>query len=250
MPSPAILHLPHASRVIPAEHRGAFHLPDTELDLELTRMTDAHTDHLFALEGATRVVFPVSRLVVDPERFEDDALEPMAARGMGVLYTHTSQRMPLRDAPTTEQRARLLAEWYHPHHARLTDAVNDALTAHGRALVIDAHSFASAPLPYEPDQSPDRPEICLGTDAFHTPPALLQAAQRTCESLGWSVAVNRPFAGALVPMAHYRRDLRVHAIMIEVRRDLYMDERTGERARTFDDVTQRLTHLLQQLAGA
>ncbi len=98
MSSPTILHLPHASRNIPAEHRDAFHLSDAELDLELTRMTDAHTDHLFALEGATRVVFPISRLVVDPERFEDDALEPMAARGMGVLYTHTSQRTPLRDA--------------------------------------------------------------------------------------------------------------------------------------------------------
>jgi hypothetical protein len=41
-------------------------------------------------------VFPVSRLVVDPERFVDDATEPMAACGMGVIYTQTSQRMPLR----------------------------------------------------------------------------------------------------------------------------------------------------------
>ena len=63
-----ILHLPHASRNIPAEHRGAFRLSDAELARELTRMTDAHTDHLFALEGATQVVFPVSCLLVDPER--------------------------------------------------------------------------------------------------------------------------------------------------------------------------------------
>ncbi len=70
----------------------------------------------------------------------------------------------------------------------------------------------------------------MRTDAFHTPPALLRAAQHTCESLGWSVAVNRPFAGALVPMAHYRRDPR--------------------RTADFGVVQQRLTHLLRTLADA
>jgi N-formylglutamate deformylase len=48
-------------------------------------MTDAWTDEIVARIAfdATRVIFPVSRLVVDPERFPDDADEPMAARGIG-----------------------------------------------------------------------------------------------------------------------------------------------------------------------
>jgi N-formylglutamate deformylase len=52
---------------------------------------------------------------------------------------------------------------------------------------------------------------------------------RVFEEVGWSVAVDRPFAGALVPMRFYRKDLRVRAIMVEVRRDLYMDERGRAR---------------------
>lgn len=244
-----ILHIPHASVRIPAEHRASFVLSDADLARELVRMTDAHTDDLFALASAAAVVFPVSRLLVDPERFEDDALEPMTARGMGVLYTHTSHREPLRAPPSPAERARLLAEYYHPHHARLTRAEDDAIAAHGRCLVIDAHSFPSAPLPYELDQSPDRPEICLGTDPFHTPSALLDAARRCCERLGWFVAVDRPFAGALIPMAHYRRDPRVHALMIEVRRDLYMDEATGARSARYDRVKAQLGTLLEAIAG-
>jgi hypothetical protein len=49
-------------------------LSDEDLAAELLRMTDAHTDQLFRLDPrVTRaVVFPVSRLVVDPERFSDD----------------------------------------------------------------------------------------------------------------------------------------------------------------------------------
>lgn len=44
-------------------------------------MTDAHTDRLFDIDEAGKIVFPVSRLVVDAERFSDDRLEPMAERG-------------------------------------------------------------------------------------------------------------------------------------------------------------------------
>ncbi len=53
-------------------------------------MTDAHTERLFHVEGASRIVFSVSRLLVDPERFADDGKEQMAERGMGVIYTTTA----------------------------------------------------------------------------------------------------------------------------------------------------------------
>jgi acetylornithine deacetylase/succinyl-diaminopimelate desuccinylase-like protein len=41
------------------------------------------------------------------------------------------------------------------------------------------------------------------------------------------IAFDRPFAGALVPLPYLGNDRRVHAVMIELRRDLYMDEETG-----------------------
>ena len=55
-------------------------------------MTDAFTDDLFALTPleAARVVFPVSRLVCDVQRFPHDADEPMALRGMGAVYVKTT----------------------------------------------------------------------------------------------------------------------------------------------------------------
>jgi len=40
--------------------------------------------------------FSVSRLVVDPERLPDDASESMSAKGMGAVYTRTSDGAPLR----------------------------------------------------------------------------------------------------------------------------------------------------------
>ena len=88
-------------------------------------MTDAYTDELFALapEAATTVKFPVSRLVLDPERFEDDQQESMASRGMGVIYQRSSLCDPLRRELSGDEREALLTRFYRPHHQALTEAV-------------------------------------------------------------------------------------------------------------------------------
>jgi N-formylglutamate amidohydrolase len=212
-------------------------------------MTDWFTDELLrdTLPAARRVRFPVSRLVLDPERFVDDAKEPMSRIGMGVIYERTSDGRRLRGTLETAQRESVLKKYYEPHHAALTAAVDRALARHARCLLFDMHSFPSRPLPYELDQDPDRPDICLGADEFHTPAPLLEAARRAFEAEGLSVAVNRPFAGALVPMTVYRKDPRVSALMIEVNRRLYMDEETGERRSSFYEMQEVLRRVLSEV---
>jgi hypothetical protein len=61
-------------------------------------MTDHHTLALFSDgESDVQVVrAPVSRLVVNVEHFAKDEEEFMASRGMGAIYTVTSQLNPLR----------------------------------------------------------------------------------------------------------------------------------------------------------
>lgn len=246
-PPITVVHIPHASRLVPTECRSAILLDDTALAEELRLMTDAYTEELFALDGSAPIRFPISRLVVDVERFTDDAHEPMATRGMGVLYTTRANGQPLREPPSPAERTELLDRWYHPHHDRLTRAVDQAIAGHGRCLLLDAHSFPSRPLPYELDQCPHRPDICLGSDDFHTPPALLNLAHAAFTAAGFSVQINAPFSGALVPGTHCRRDARVAALMIEVRRDLYMHEDTGARRNDFASFAGRLQQLLQEL---
>ena len=99
-PPAIVLHIPHASMEIPDDVRQSFVVDDAQLRLELLRMTDHFTDELFRVPPAvaTSAVYPVSRLVCDPERFPDDAEETMAARGMGVIYTQRHDLGPLRKA--------------------------------------------------------------------------------------------------------------------------------------------------------
>ena len=103
---PLVFHIPHASKVIPTDLRRSILLSDAELEIELNKMTDAFTDELFAVDSlkAYTVVFPVSRMVLDPERFLDDDQEVMARRGMGVVYTQTSDGRTLRGPMAGEER--------------------------------------------------------------------------------------------------------------------------------------------------
>lgn len=244
-----VLHIPHASTVFPDDERARLTLNDAELDAELLVMTDWFTDELFALSDAhvETVRFPVSRLVLDPERFLDDQSERMAERGMGVVYERTSHGQVLRSALSSTERQLLIDTYYSPHHERLERAVAAELAQSDAALVIDCHSFSSEPLPHEFDQDPLRPDVCIGTDDFHTPTVLVQVIEEFARAHGWSTQVDRPFAGALVPMSYYRMDARVHAVMIEVNRSLYMNEKTGRRLAAFAAVASHLQDLVRLL---
>lgn len=151
LPPWVVLHVPHDSTEVPREVRDQFLLPDGLLTTEIDRMTDHHTLAMFAdgLPPAQVVQAPVSRLVVDVERFVLDAEEPMAQRGHGVVYAVTSELHPLRRSLTAAEREALLSAYYVPHHARLEQAVADVVAMHGRCLVLDCHSFPDRPLPYE-----------------------------------------------------------------------------------------------------
>lgn len=56
------------------------------------------------------------------------------------------------------------------------------------------------------------------------------------------VAVNAPFAGALVPRSRYRTDPRVRAVMVEVNRRLYVREDDAAPLADFDRIGQRIRH--------
>jgi len=233
-----VLHIPHASRLVPPEERQAIGLDDAELNNELLRMTDTYTDELFPVTRveAGRVVFPLSRLICDVERFPSDDDEPMAARGMGVIYTRTSTRHILRARPDPATRHALLERWYWPHHSKLERMVHDVVARLGACLIVDCHSFPSIALPYELDQTAQRADFCIGTDPFHTPPSVRDALVAAVKEAGYSVTIDTPFAGALVPLASYRADRRIWSVMIEVNRRLYMDEHSGLKNRAFEPV--------------
>mgnify|MGYP000125909232 CR=1 FL=1 len=117
MLSPLCLHLPHASSVVPEGLRGDFLVGAAELASEQLRLEDRYTDELFGAGWPAAQTWraPVSRLVVDVERFRADDREPCAAVGMGAVYVRGTRGQALR-RPDPERREVLLKTYYDPHH--------------------------------------------------------------------------------------------------------------------------------------
>ncbi len=245
---PVIAHVPHASTLIGEHERRLIVLDDESLQREIVRLTDWDVDRLFSWVpdyGGQLFVNTLSRLVFDPERFADDELEPAAAYGQGVAYTHTSDGAPLAEI-SAEERAARIRHLYEPYHEAFTTAVGDILEEFGMALILDCHSFPTKPLPTETATGEVRPNICIGTDAFHTPPVLVESLEHAFRAEGLTVHRDSPFAGSIVPLAYLGTDPRVMSVMVEVRRDLYCDEATGERTAEFARVRALLERCVER----
>ena len=242
-----ILHIPHASKYIPDKYLKYFTLSKKDLEIELLKMTDHFTDELFDISCSNihQLKFPLSRLLVDIERFEEDELEPMFKVGMGCIYekTHDGKSLKL----VKDIKDELINKFYKTHHENFTKIVDAKLKENNKVLIIDCHSFPKHPLPYELNQEMDRPEICIGTDNFHTSEKLKNLFGQLFEGLNFAVKYNEPFKGSIVPLKFYNKEIRVKSIMIEVRRDLYMNEQTGEKNNKFYEIKSILKKILNKI---
>ncbi len=237
------LHIPHSSTLIPGSEAGKF---TADVGEELKYMTDLYTDELFDV-GEDRLIFPVSRLVCDVERFRDDRNEEMAKVGMGAVYVGTHDLKRLRTV-TVEEREEILKKWYDPHHLRLEAMADERLRIFGKCIIIDCHSFSGRPLPYEMNKDRDRPDVCIGTDPFHTPPELAGKLFDEFSGAGFRTEFDRPFSGCMIPIKHYRRDANVQGVMIEINRDLYLD---GEfcKNKNFDLIREEIKRIFCAVFG-
>ena len=215
-----ILHIPHSSTYVPESFKV---LEDVSLKQEFQRMTDWFTDELFDFDEAKKLIFPYSRLYCDVERFRKDRDESMARKGMGVCYTSTSFGTKLRKV-SSKEKVFIKSTIYDKHHKKLEVLVDEALDRQGNTLILDCHSFPNGYLAQH-NKSDKRPDICIGTDEFHTPSELTKYLCNCFEEYGLSVEINEPFSGTMVPLKHYHKDTRVKSVMIEINRKLYLNEK-------------------------
>lgn len=244
-----LIHIPHSSMNIPEEYSDSFSADFETIQRNLIALTDFATDDLFNNpKHQNRLIFPVSRLLCDVERFEKDEDEIMAKVGMGVVYTNGVNGETLR--PTNSIfRAEIIERYYRPHHDKLLQEVMRIVNENNFCIIIDAHSFPSKPLKYELDQNPKRADFCIGTDKLHTPRFLVNVIKDCVGGMGYSVEENKPFSGTIVPLELYGTKVPVVSVMIEVNRRLYMDEVNQFRSKDYDTIKKVINKIIEAIDG-
>jgi N-formylglutamate deformylase len=132
---------------------------------------------------------------------------------MGMIYSKTAFGRKLKRNLQTKERNELVSQ-YNVHHQKLLKDDKLELNNYDKAVIIDCHSFPDHPLPCDMDQSIPRPQICIGTDLFHTPIELLQIVESYFNKNNYDVQINKPYSGTLVPIEFYKKDHKVMSIMI------------------------------------
>ncbi len=248
--STEVIHVPHSSRIIPYDVRAGILLSHNALERELDAMTDAFTNVIASSVSDRAAVRPwlfvyrLSRLVVDPEGFLDERDE-MNAASMGAVYTRTSAGDPLREG-SVDEISGLVDRFFAPYTQAFAGLVDERLTALGSATIIGLHSYPFEPLRYELHRGP-RPEVCIGTDSLHTPDDLVEIAADSF--VGFDVGIDSPFSGCFVPLAHHETSADVEAVMIELRRDLYLDESFQLVEPALTPIVSAITRLIDTLCG-
>lgn len=203
-----IVHVPHASDMLPP---SGDYLIDTRLERNI--VTDWYTDDLIG--GDRSVVFPFSRVYCDVERFENDPLESV---GQGIYYTRTLSGETLRER--ADDTLRHVMALYRNHHRSLASAIQQAL-ASSPVCLVDAHSYSDYQASFTGYL--DRPDICIGTDRDHTPAIVVDRLETLFARAGYSVAVDRPYAGTMIPHA-FRGNPDFSALMVEINKRLYLTD--------------------------
>jgi len=218
---PIAAHIPHAGTVIPTAVLDQFITCPDELWRDVVSLTDWYTHELFGLPGIAVSQTPISRIVLDLERYSDDTLEEKAAFGQGVIYTHNTLGEKIRRELSQAERQLLLDNYYRPWHLQLEMNVEQQLERWGHCLLLDCHSFPDEPFGHEDDHGIRRPDICLGIDNRNTPQWLIDSCTNLFQKRGYTIEINFPYSGCLVPERYYG-DNRVPSIMLEINRRLYL----------------------------
>jgi N-formylglutamate deformylase len=239
-----ILHIPHSSDKIPMDK--GFVVDKKILAQKIIKLTDWYTDDLFLFEDSVIVRADFSRIFCDTERFSDDSQEVMAKYGMGVLYEKSDDGVAIREV-NPKLREDILNNYYWPHHNKLNQAVNDQLISNGRALIVDCHSFPSDPLIRDLSQDENRPDFNIGTDSFHTPNDLIEISKYFFKERGYSLGIDSPYSGTMVPINHYQKTKNVSSIMLEINRALYLNEPGNQKSSNYLAVKKIVNEYLKLL---
>ncbi|HET7882393.1 MAG TPA: N-formylglutamate amidohydrolase [Acetobacteraceae bacterium] len=259
---PVVFASPHSGRLYPYELLAASRLDS----LNLRRSEDSFVDELFAAapdHGAPLLAATFPRAwcdvnrepwELDPTMFADrlpswvNTTSARVGAGLGTIARVVASGEAIyRDKLSFADAERRIGTCWQPFHAALANLIDETRAVFGLCLLVDCHSMPSHGHTGRPGAK--QAEFILG-DAHGTAcaPRLTRLVEALLSGQGYSVRRNDPYAGGYITRHYGRPREGVHALQIEIARELYMDECRIEQLPHFASVQQSMTRLIGDLA--
>ncbi|MDR1677248.1 MAG: N-formylglutamate amidohydrolase [Deltaproteobacteria bacterium] len=240
-----VINVPYAGLGVPPAVQKRWPLTQNELKVEHWRLCDPPLLALGqeAAQGDAKrgpwplVAYPYSPLVADPLGLVALELGQTQETGPAILTKDTQgKNLPIWNQ--TDQDF-LLEKTVVPYAQELKKECLGQLANQNLVALVTLRSFSTYPNPHERDHRRPRPQITLGSSDDHTPDGLTILAGHIFRSLGFWPQLNWPLSGAVMP-----KDLsdqpRLKAMSLCLRRDLYLDEKTGQTKKETKEAVIRI----------
>ncbi len=261
-PIALVLDSPHSGEWYPDDFD---HLPPRDV---VRQAEDTHVARLWQAApalGATLIEARFPRAYIDANRgladidaelLADPWPEPVVPsrkteQGIGLVWRLATGGAPMygRRLASTEVRSRIDRFW-RPYHAELDAVLDERVHRFGGVWHVNCHSMPAVGDERSDDPGCLRADFVLGDrDGTTCDPAFTRLVAETAGAMGYSVAINDPYKGVEIVRRHGRPAENRHSLQIELKRTLYMDERTLVPNAGYDRLRDDLARLAAVLAA-
>lgn len=260
---PLVCDSPHSGITYPADF--AYEVPFALL----RQGEDTDVDELWAHVpevGGTLISATFPRTYIDPNRAIDDIdpamldghwHEPLnpsekSRLGYGLIWQKMDDANPIyKGKIAVKDVLHRINHYWQPYRDALNHAFDQSRTAFGGVWHLNLHSM--------PDNAYERlglgkgrqlADFVLGDrDGTTCEPGFIDIVEQSLKRHGYTVARNDPYKGVAVLADLGQPSLNQHSLQVEVRRPLYMNERTRERSDNFVVLQNHLSAVIEEVAA-
>lgn len=223
---PIVLSIPHRGTEFPEDLKSRF-VPRL---IESADDADSYLEKLYDFApalGITVIYAKYSRWVIDLNRTPESV--PLYADGRLITElcpttTFLGEEIYRRKEfePDTAEIYRRFEKFYLPYHRKIDETLEKLKTRFGQALFWDAHSIRRK---VETIRREPFPDFILGdNDGKSASREFSEAALAVLEKSPWRTHHNEPFKGGYLTRSKGNPGANVHALQLEMSKDLYMSE--------------------------
>ena len=259
---PVVFDSPHSGLHLPEDFRPA------QPVMMIRLAADSYVDELFAgapAHGAMLIAAEFSRVYIDPNRDETDVdLKLIEGDWTGPHMASSKQRygkaliwrslgldMPMYDRPLSAAEVRHRIEHYwRPYHDAVEGALDAAHASSGAVWHVNCHSMASYAGSSHPDAGKRRPDVTVSDrDGTSAGVEFVECVVGALRAMGYEVRINDPYKGMALIERYSDPARKRHSLQIELRRGLYLDERSRRKSDGFDTLKADLDRLCGEIAA-
>ena len=236
---PLIVTIPHTGEELVEESTWLRNLPENILMYDVDRFADRLYKPALDQYQIPRVTTPYHRYVVDCNRWisdvDADSVEgshhPSGEYPTGLHWRQTTGGYILLKKPLTQQTHQKLVKKYYNCFFEDVDALFKQLKSKKAEKIyhLDIHSMPSKGTQVHRDPGKLRSDIVIGDIYGKTSsPQWTEQVKSAYQAQGFTVSLNTPYIGGTIIEKYGHLQQGHQSLMIEINRNLYMDENTKQ----------------------